>query len=544
MLNGLIEKLRFDEADPRFELLENERGEPRAFGGFPGAKKARRAGSLKGRKAKAPQTRLFEGISRSADKNERCFRALFNAEVNPDVVFRRFETAFGGRALIIYMTGMADSNTISEFVLKPLMNAKARDSIGRPDLFSAVNGLVQLGEAELVSSTKEIERAILEGRSALFFDGERKAALLETRGFEKRSVSTAENERIVRGPQEGFTESMRTNITLVRRIVRTADLAASFRDAGGRNGTKLALLYRRGYTNETLIREIEHRLDMIDAQLVSGTGVIEQLIEDAPLSPLPQTLATERPDRVASFLMNGAAAIIAEGSPYAIVMPATAAALLSSPEDSYMRRPLGSIMRIVRYLGVFLSLLLPGYFVAVAMYHQGLLSTEVLSTIVKSRQMVFEPLPFEMILLLFVFQLIREAGMRVPGSVGQAIGVIGGLILGQAAVSANLASTVILIVVALSGLGNLCIPDYSTQIAASYFRLGFVIAAWMGGLLGLTSALLLFFAYMANLKSFGVPFLSPIAPKTIKTRGIILRGALKRGGRGDDYLNSSADAGR
>lgn len=143
----------------------------------------------------------------------------------------------------------------------------------------------------------------------------------------------------------------------------------------------------------------------------------------------------------------------------------------------------------MRYAGILISLLLPGYFVALALYHQGLLSTEVLSTVIQSRKMVFEPLPFEMLLLLFVFQLIREAGMRVPGSIGQAIGVIGGLILGQAAVAANLASSVMLIIVALSGLGNFCVPDYSTQIAASYFRIAFVIAAWLGGLLGLAAAL-------------------------------------------------------
>ncbi|MBR5949398.1 MAG: spore germination protein [Clostridia bacterium] len=529
----LFNKLGFDMPDERFELLETESGEPSGE-----SKRRRFAGKAAVSDEMVDNKGKMGSIYRSLDKNERLLRALFNSEINSDIIFRRFETGFGADALIVFMNGMADAVTVSDFIIRPLMNAaKACGANEKRILESAV----QIGEAEESASTADIEAAILEGRTALFIDGRRNALLLETRGFEKRSVTTAENERIVRGPQEGFTESIRTNVTLVRRIVKTRDLIVSYRDAGGDNGTKLALLYRKGVTNPTLLFEIERRLERIDIGLVCSSGVIEQLIEDSPLSPFPQTLATERPDRVASFLMNGSAALISEGSPFALIMPATAAALLNSPEDVYMRRPLGTLMRIVRYIGVFISLILPGYFVAVAMYHQGLLSTEVLSTLIKSREMVFEPLPFEMILLLFVFQLIREAGMRVPGSVGQAIGVIGGLILGQAAVSANLASTVILIIVALAGLGNLCIPDYSTQIAASYFRFAFVIAAWLGGLLALSGVLVIFTAYMANLKSFGVPFLSPTAPKTFSKRPAILRGSIKNGARFDDWLNTGEE---
>lgn len=530
-LENLNKKLKFDVPDTRFELLETERGNPCGSRRTEGAERCCEPSKKK---------RQYSGmrIFRSADKNEKLFKAIFDSELNPDIIFRRFETGGGQEALIIFVNGMADAQTVADFAVRPLMIECVESG---DDAERILSKHVQICEAETESLADRIVSAILEGRTALFIDGERRALLLETRGFEKRGVTTAENERIVRGPQEGFTESIRTNVTLVRRIVKTRDLIVSYRDAGGENGTKTAVLYRNGITNPSLIAEIERRLDRIETNVVSSSGMVEQLIEDQPLSPLPQTLATERPDRVASYLMNGSAALICEGSPFALIVPITAAALMNSPEDVYMRRPLGTLVRIVRYIGVFISLILPGYFVAVALYHQGLLSTEVLSTLIKSREMVFEPLPFEMILLLFVFQLIREAGMRVPGSVGQAIGVIGGLILGQAAVSANLASTVILIIVALSGLGNLCIPDYSTQIAASYFRFGFVIAAWMGGLLALTGAMIIFVAYMANMKSFGVPFLSPSAPKTFSKRPMILRGRIGRGACADDWTNTSRE---
>lgn len=523
LLKKIGELLSFDKQDARYELLERESGEPAHWSGwndvFPQGEESKQA------------------IPTSLDTVERELRSIFRSDINTDIIFRRFN--IGNRpAMIVYMNGMANADNISEFILKPLMEV-GDDADVKSDYL--INNVIQICETELEADLSMIKLAIMEGRTPLFIEGESGSILLETRGYEKRSVSTTENEKVVRGPKEGFTESLRTNITLLRRIIRSDDLVAEFRLAGGDNNTKIAIIYRDGITNRNLIEEVKKRLAKINIRMVVSTGVIEQLIEDNSWSPLPQTLSTERPDRTASYIMKGGIAIISEGSPFALIMPITISTLMSTPEDIYMRQPLGSVMRLVRYAGAILSLLLPGYFVALALYHQGLLSTEVLSTVIKSRQMVFEPLPFEMLLLLFVFQLIREAGLRVPGSIGQAIGVIGGLILGQAAVAANLASSVILIIVALSGLGNFCIPDYSTQISASYFRIAFVIAAWMGGLLGLVAAFMLFVGYMANLKSFGVPFLAPYAPKTYTNRPFILRGKIGMNHRAEDYINAYCD---
>lgn len=239
--------------------------------------------------------------------------------------------------------------------------------------------------------------------------------------------------------------------------------------------------------------------------------------------------------------MQGHVVVLLDGSPFASVMPATLFTLMTSPEDVYMRRPQGSIIRIVRYIGAMISILLPAFFLALALYHQGLLSTEVLTTVIASRKMVFAPIGAEMIFLLVVFQLIREAGMRVPGNIGQAIGIIGGLILGQAAVAANLASSVVLIVVALTGLGNFCIPDYSTQLAAAFFRLTLTIAAWIGGLLGVICLMTVFLAWMASLKSYGVPFLAPFSPKAHSQKPMILRGRLTMHQQAEDIMNTQEE---
>lgn len=266
--------------------------------------------------------------------------------------------------------------------------------------------------------------------------------------------------------------------------------------------------------------------------------MLVQLIEEHPYSPVSQSLITERPDRTASAIMEGHVAILVEGSPQSCVMPVTLFMLMTSAEDAYLRPVAVSIIRIVRYLGAFLSTILPAYFVALALHHQGMLSGEILATVASSRHMVFLPLAVEMIFLQLVFQLVREASLSAPGPMGQSVGIIGGLILGQAAVAANIVSTVVLIIVAISGLGNFTIPDYRTQNAIAYFRILLVLAGWLGGLLGLMVTILLSIAYLASLKSCGVPFLTPVAPKTMSKEPQVLRKRRRNAPETLDFTNT------
>ncbi|MCR5808001.1 MAG: spore germination protein [Clostridiales bacterium] len=513
----------FDEGDERFELLETERGAPEKQTGWNDShKKSRKAGA----------------IPRSVNAAEKLLRETFSPEINPDLIIRRFRTGGGTEALIAYMNGMADDAKINEFILKPLMLCNDK----KPDAESLLMGVIEISETKRETSMEKAALDVMDGVTALFIEGEKECILLETRGFEKRSIGPAENETTVIGPKESFTESFRTNVTLIRRGVHTKDLIVEPRPSGGRNNTRLALVYRKGFTNPELLDEVKRRLDGIAVSDMPGSGVLEQLIEDCGWSPVPQILQTERPDRACSHLMQGRVCIVVEGSPFVLLMPVTLFSLMNSPEDVYLRKPLGTAIRLIRYAGALISVMLPGYFLALALYHQGVMSTEVLSTVIASRKMVFEPMGAEMIILLMIFQLIREAGLRVPGSIGQAIGIIGGLIMGQAAVAAHLASSVVLIVVAASGLGNFCIPDYSLQISAAYMRLAVVISAWMGGLLGMVAVTLTALCHLASLKSFGVPFLAPFAPKTYRKRTLVLRGNIGMHERADDYANTADDA--
>ncbi len=518
----------FDKAYDEFELTETEPGSPDEPYGMRSPGRVDAASGDLGR------------VSGSIKKNKKRLSELFRTDINGDVILRGFCTGGGQSMLIAYMNGMADDSKINEFILKPLMEYEGSER----GLDGLTENTVRISEVRLEKDMGEAVLAIMDGLTVLFAEGDGSCAVLETHGYEKRAVSAAENEKVVLGPKESFTESFRTNVTLLRRIIHTDDLTVESRMSGGRNNTRLALIYREGFTNEKLIKEVRRRLDGIDVDTPLTSGILEQLIEKHSLFPVPRILSTERPDRAASHIMQGRVCLIVEGSPFALVLPITFFSLMNSPEDVYMRRPLGTVLRVVRYIGAAVSVMIPGYFLALALYHQGILTTEVLSTVIASRKMVFEPIGVEILLLLIIFQMIREAGQRVPGSIGQAIGIIGGLIMGQAAVTAHLASSVVLIIVAASGLGNFCIPDYSTQIAASWVRLAMLLAAWLGGLAGMVAASLLTVCLLADMKSFGVPFLSPFAPKTRSKRPLILRGAIGLKGSADDYMNTESEGRR
>lgn len=512
---------KFDRGDAAFELLEEESGSPDITGGFKEVREKRR------------EDISFDG---SLKRTRELFARLFNTDVNKDVIMREFMIGGRRRALLIYMNGMADDVKINDFILRPLMEYEGESL----DSEALSENAIRIAEIKRENTFSAVSLDITEGLTALFVEGEREALVMETRGFEKRGITPPENEKVVTGPNESFTESFRTNVTLIRRQLHIDDLVVESRTAGGGN-TRVAIVYREGVTNRGLISEIKKRLAAIGEGGQLSSGTVAQLIEDSKNSPLPQVLSTERPDRVCSHILQGGAALIVEGSPFALIMPITFFSLMNSPEDVYLKKPLGTLIRLIRYFGAGASILLPGYFLALALYHQGLLSTEVLSTVIASRRMVFEPIGVEMLFLLLIFQMIREAGQRVPGNIGQAIGIIGGLIMGQAAVAANLASSVVLIIIAASGLGNFCIPDYRTQLAASYFRILVLIAAWLGGLLGITAAVLAAFCHVSSLKSFGVPFLAPAAPRTSKKRPPVFRGDIEAYSRPDDFSNSSFD---
>lgn len=518
-----IKKLfSFDMPYRAFELLETEDGAPDFFSAL--------------KDQQGPQTPEHKVASKSIMENIDRLKKEYRADINSDLILRRFVMADSLPCVVAFLNGMADEDQINDFIIRPAMQLKSIDTEDNLALF-AERQVFQMQETELSSDWSTILGAISEGRSVVFINGDQTTVIMDTRGYVSRSVPDANNETTVLGPHEAFNENFRTNITLLRRIIKIPDFVCEIRSAGSENKIKIAIAYREGKANIGLVNEVKRRLAKIDTDVILSSGTIDQLIEEHPLSPIPQTLTTERPDRAAAGIMQGKVVIICEGSPQVCVLPVTFGTLLSSAEDAYLRRPTGTLVRLVRIFGIIVSTLMPAYFLALASHHQGMLSSEVLATVVSSRTMVVLPLALEMIFLLLVFQLVREAGIRAPGALGQSVGIIGGLILGQAAVAANIVSTVVLIIVALTGLGNFAIPDYSTQIAIAYYRIILCVTAWIGGLLGLSCMLLATLALLSSQKSFGVPFFTPFAPRTYR-KGQILRGKIQMHRRAIDYMNT------
>lgn len=485
-----------------------------------------------------PKREDRRSIERALKNNRERLKRDFHTDINPDIIFRTICMDEKQMAMAVFLTGMADSARINEFILEPCLHAKGLPNAKRTLPQYLMEQVLSTQEMELTDSWQMAEQAIVEGRTVLFLDGCDQCILCDTRGFVSRPIGPPKNEYVVLGPHEAFAENLRSNITLLRRIVKLPNFVVRLRHAGGRNRTLLGVAYLEGVANRSLIREVERRLDAIDTDRVLSSGTLEQLLEDYTFLPMPQMLKTERPDRAAAAIMGGKLVLLCEGSPIACVLPVTIGTLLSSAEDTYLRQPVGTLTRIVRAAGALVSILMPAYFLALALHHPGQLSGEILTTVVTSRVLVFLPLSVEMIFLLLVFQLVREAGLRIPGSVGHAIGIIGGLVLGQAAVAANIVSAVVLIIVALSGLGNFTVPDYSTQQCIAYYRVALCVAATLGGMLGIGVCILITLAMLTTIRSFGVPFFAPIAPVTRKSAPTVVRGKIQNTVQMTDYLNA------
>lgn len=525
--------------EEEFELLETEEGKPPIWGREQDSwavTKADRAkpgpDTVAAQADVSPKKELSGKLQQDSDE----FLKMFGKS-NKDFILRPFKIGGKVRAAALMINGMADGELVNDYILRQAMQRDALEGCSGSVLEFFADNILAIGEIEKKSKLGEIAKEVLNGLTAILIEGEKQALIVETRGYATRSIDEPKSEKSVRGPHESFIENLRSNVTLLRRIIRTTDLMCEFRPVGGNNNTTCAVIYRRGLVNESLLKEMHRRLGKVKAEYLLSEGMVEQLTEKRKYSIISQCLSTERPDRTAALVMDGHIAILCDGSPFAIIVPVTFSTLMSSPEDYYMRRPFLALVRFVRAFGLFVTLLLPGIYVALLRFHSGLISTELINTILSSRQMVSFPVELELIFLLTVFHFIREAGLRTPGAVGQSLGVISGLVLGQAAVAANLVSSVMLILVATAGLGNYTIPDISMQFTASYLQLAFILAGTAFGLPGIGLLATVLIAYLCSVKSFGVPLFTPFAPKAYTSRRFLGRGVEAFHERSSDYTN-------
>ena len=462
-----------------------------------------------------------EPVSSDLYRNRSLLENRFHYPQNSDLKIRSFLTA-DREALLFYIDGLCDTLQIEDFILRPALQFDLKTDADDIMRDFAINCILA-ADFCLCSDMNELENDILCGKCVIFIDGCTNALAIDLRKFEKRPISRTISENVVLGPQEGFTETMRTNITLIRRFIRSKDLVCEMMNIGTKLPTSFGVLYLDGSVNKGALEEIVRRIKTVDAPYVGGTGALQQLIEDHPYALFPQMLQTERPDRAASCLMEGQIVILSENSPYALIAPITIFHLMHASDDSFMRWQYGCFIRCIRFLGMIVSLFLPALYTAISMYHTHILPTSLFTSIAETRASVPFPVLIEVFIMELSFLLINEAGTRIPSQIGPALSIVGALILGQAAVSASIISPIMIIIVALTGLGNYTIPNYSMGLGIQLIRLMLVLAAAVFGLYGIVLCSSLVFAWLCGMRSFGVTFLSPAAPWRPHKNDLLLR---------------------
>ncbi|WP_042330909.1 spore germination protein [Desulfosporosinus orientis] len=435
---------------------------------------------------------------------------------NYDIVIREFALAEYGQidAALIYLTGMTNPTIINESILKPLMLEsclKEKKTSLKPDLIDIIKTtLLTAGEVDQSNSIEDILDCCLSGQTIMLVNGCSDALMIMTADWKSRNVSDPKTESVVRGPREGFVENLLTNTTLLRRKIRNPDLVLESMRIGQRTKTKICIAYIKELANPLLIEEIKRRLNDIKTDSILESGLIEQYIEDAPFSIFATISNTEKPDAAAAKILEGRAAILVDGTPFVLTVPMVMLESFQSAEDYYSRPYFASFIRMLRFLAYALSILAPATYVALTTFHQELIPTPLLFSMAAAQEGVPFPAVVEAIGMGVVFEILREAGVRLPRPVGQAVSIVGALVIGQSAVTAGLIGAPMVIVVALTAVASFVVPAQTDS--GGVLRIIFVTLAGFSGGFGIIIGLIGLFIHLASLRSFGTPYLSPIAP--------------------------------
>lgn len=432
-----------------------------------------------------------------------------------DWVVRRFRIAGGRDTALTYFDGIASREDLDDFVMKPLLYDAfpIRGPVGTEEVRSLLERhAVALSQVRTGSTVRELVDSLLHGDAALLIDGESTSLLLRARRPAHRSVAEPETEVAIQGPREGFVEDLRTNTTLLRRRLRTPHLKLESLRVGRLTRTDVVIAYIRGLAPDVLVGEVKRRVSRIEIDGILDATYIEELIEDDPYSPFPQTLNTERPDTVAANLLEGRVAIFVDGTPFVLIVPTTLWNLMQASEDYYGRYQIASFLRWLRYLLGLIGLLGPSLYVAITTFHQEMLPTSLLLTLAASREGIPFPSVVEALMMEVAFEALREAGVRLPRAVGQAVSIVGALVIGQAAVAAGIVSAPMVIVVAITGIASFTSPRFNLGVAFRLLRFPMMILASFMGLHGIMIGVLVILVHLTGLRSFGIPYLSPVTP--------------------------------
>jgi spore germination protein KA len=456
-----------------------------------------------------------ERLSPRLDRNVDRIKAEFGDSA--DLQVRRLRIGRDGciHALLISIDGLIDKKYLTDAVVRPLTQCDIPAGCGS-EIFQYLKE--QMLAVTDISETHHMTRVFMAlggGDSVLLIQDVANALIFDTKGWEQRGIEEPITESTIRGSKEGFVENIRTNTGLLRRRIRSPRLRIEEHLLGRISQTRIALAYVDGLADEQILREIRSRLDRIDVDAIQGSGQLEEYITDAPYSPFPVWMPTERPDRAAGALLEGRIVILMDGTPFQLVAPATFTMFLDTAEDYCASYFIASLLRPLRFGAFAASLVLPSVYVAIVTFHQEMLPTPLILSIAAQREGVPLPTVFEALMMETIFEVMREAGVRLPRIVGTAISIIGALVLGEAAIRAEVVSPIMAVVVAATGIASFSVPIYTFGIAPRMLRFVFLFLAGSMGLFGVIAGLFALHIHLVSLRSLGMPYLEPLAPLVV-----------------------------
>ncbi|MDQ0230356.1 spore germination protein [Metabacillus malikii] len=471
------------------------------------------------------------------DKNLKSLENVFHQTSD----LQKMKIHIGGQnGCICYLNTTLNKNDLNAQILEPLKDA-FKDVETNLDIEKIRKAYFPAVAYEYADSLHQIVWQMLNGSAVIMINNSKKALALNIGGTEKRSIVEPSTQTIIRGPKDSFIEDIDVNIGLVRKRIKNPRLVFEEYIVGKDSHTRLSIGYMKGVVNEDILSEARQRIKKIKTSAVLDTGNIEEMITDTSFTCFPLIFNTERPDSISGHILEGKIAVFLDGTPFALSMPSVFTDFFQSTEDYYQPFFLTSFIRILRFMAFMITLILPSLYVGIITYHQELIPNALLINIQAQRESVPFPAVVELLLMEFTFEVLREAGTRMPRAVGQTLSIVGALVIGQAAVEAGLVSNVLVIVVAFSAIASFVSPIFNFSVAARLIRFLLIIAAAIMGFYGILLSLILMVIHLVSLRTFGVPYLTPVAPfKLIDQKDIFVRFPIWTNTTRPSYLKSKA----
>lgn len=452
--------------------------------------------------------------TRKVDENELNFSNVkSNLGDNNDIKTR--EIIIGNKPNmilnIVYIDGLSNSTDISNFIIKPMIEEKKiKNSENLDEVFEYLkNGNLYYASQKIEYELTNTIQEILNGSCAIIFDNKKAAIIFDIKKFERRSITEPSVESSTKGPKDSFVEDFRTNTAILRRKIKNKELTFESMVIGKQTNTPVTIVYMKNIVNDDLLENVKGKLEKINPDKLISTSLIEDSLSEDMYFSFPQVITTERPDKFCSDLLEGRVGIIADGIPFGFIVPGTFVQFMQTPEDYSRKAIVSSLIRVIRFLALIMSLFTPAIYVAMTTFHPEMMPTNLALFIAKSREGVTFPIAVETLLMLVAFEILFEAGVRIPKTAGQAVSIVGTLVVGQAAVAAKLVSPAVVVIIAMTSIASFAMPNQDFSNAIRIWRVIFTILSTIFGLLGIVIGIIILVFKLCKLETFGISYMSP-----------------------------------